>query len=54
MVTVQLPDGRWVIGGGVYEDIYKREGGRWRIASRTVVRAFDLHPLPAHHGVVNV
>lgn len=53
VVIVQLPDGRWVIGGGVYEDIYRREGGRWLIASRRVARAFDLEPLPAHHGTVH-
>lgn len=53
VVTVQLPDGRWVIGGGVYEDIYSREDLTWRITSRRVVRAFDLAPLPVHHGVVH-
>jgi hypothetical protein len=47
VVTVQLPDGRWVVGGGVYEDLYKRQDGVWRIASRSVRRPFDLQPLPA-------
>lgn len=51
IATVQLPDGRWVVGGGVYQDVYRREGRVWRIASRLVVRAFDLEPLPGHHGV---
>ena len=27
VVTVQLPDGRWVVGGGVYEDCYLRQDG---------------------------
>ena len=50
VVTVQLPDGRWLIGGGVYDDVYRRQGGVWRIAVRRVLRAFDLQPLPASHG----
>ena len=50
---VQLPDGRWSIGGGVYEDSYRREGGTWRIALRQVLRAFDLQPLPASHGTTH-
>lgn len=54
VVTVQLPDGRWVIGGGVYEDCYQRTGGVWRIASRAVRRPFDLQPLPASHAAHQV
>jgi hypothetical protein len=54
VVTVQLPDGRWVIGGGVYEDRYQRQYGVWRIASRVVRRPFDLQPLPASHGIVGI
>ncbi|MFC3690276.1 nuclear transport factor 2 family protein [Aquipuribacter hungaricus] len=50
VVTVQLPDGRWVVGGGVYEDHYQRRDGVWRIASRTVRRPFDLAPLDGHGG----
>jgi len=44
-VTVQLPDGRWVLGG-VCEDRYERAGGEWRIAVRTVRRFFDLRSRP--------
>lgn len=54
VAIVQLPDGRWSIGGGVYEDRYRRQGGVWRIASRRVLRAFDLQPLPASHGIAHV
>ncbi len=50
VATIQLPDGRWVVGGGVYEDRYQRRDGAWRIASRTVRRPFDLAPLPDSHG----
>jgi hypothetical protein len=46
VVTVQLPDGQWVVGGGVYEDRYERHDTVWRIASRTVRRPFDLQALP--------
>ncbi|MEU2587333.1 nuclear transport factor 2 family protein [Streptomyces avermitilis] len=45
VVLVQLPDERWVVGGGTYEDEYRYEDGRWRIARRRVVRPFDLGPL---------
>ncbi|WP_369431639.1 nuclear transport factor 2 family protein [Quadrisphaera setariae] len=34
VVTVQLPNGRWVLGGGVYEDRCERAAGVWRIADR--------------------
>lgn len=54
VVTVQLPDGRWVLGGGVYEDRYERADGVWRIAARTVRRSFDLQPLPASHGIARI
>jgi hypothetical protein len=54
VVTVQLPDGRWVLGGGVYEDRYERTDGVWRIAMRTVRRSFDLQPLPASHSIARV
>jgi ketosteroid isomerase-like protein len=47
VVQVQLADGRWIIGGGAYADDYRREGGTWRIARRTVVRPFDLPTIPA-------
>lgn len=54
VVTVQLPDGRWSIGGGVYDDDYRRKAGTWCIASRRVARAFDLAPLPASYGITHV
>jgi SnoaL-like protein len=52
VILVQLPDLRWIVGGGAYEDEYRREDGRWRIARRTVVRPFDLAPLETSHGPV--
>ena len=42
VVMVQFADGRWIVGGGTYQDVYRREAGRWRIARRTVVRPFDI------------
>jgi len=45
VVMVQLDNGRWIVGGGTYQDVYRREAGRWRMARRTVVRPFDLAPL---------
>lgn len=54
VVIVQLPDPRWSLGGGVYDDHYRRERGTWRIASRRVLRPFDLAPLPASHGTTRV
>jgi ketosteroid isomerase-like protein len=47
IVQIQLGDGRWLVGGGAYEDEYRREAGVWRIARRTVSRPFDLPPIPA-------
>jgi hypothetical protein len=47
IVQIQLGDGRWLVGGGAYEDEYRREAGSWRIARRTVSRPFDLPPIPA-------
>ena len=46
IVQIQLGDGRWLVGGGAYEDEYRREAGVWRIARRTVSRPFDLPPIP--------
>lgn len=46
VVQVQLGDGRWIVGGGTYEDEYRHEGGRWRISRRRVVRPFDLPIFP--------
>uniref|UniRef100_UPI0039BF6472 nuclear transport factor 2 family protein n=1 Tax=Lentzea alba TaxID=2714351 RepID=UPI0039BF6472 len=45
IVHVQIEAG-WITGGGTYVDRYRVEGGKWRIARRTVVRPFDLGPLP--------
>ena len=50
IVQIQLGDGRWLVGGGAYEDEYRREAGVWRIARRTVSRPFDLPPIPAETG----
>jgi 3-phenylpropionate/cinnamic acid dioxygenase small subunit len=44
VVMVQLPDEQWLVGGGAYEDEYRCEGAKWRIARRRVVRPFDLGP----------
>lgn len=49
-VMVQLRDRRWVVGGGTYEDDYRRDDGVWRIARRRVRRPFDLAPLPPNIG----
>lgn len=54
VVTVQLPDERWSIGGGVYDDVYRRQDGTWRIAVRRVLRAFDLQPLEPSDGPVHI
>jgi hypothetical protein len=54
VLLLQLPDQRWVVGGGAYEDEYRREDGRWRIARRRVVRPFDLAPLAASDGAGHV
>lgn len=45
IVMVQLRDRRWIVGGGAYEDTYRRTANGWRIAVRRVVRPFDLAPL---------
>lgn len=50
VVIVQLPDLQWVIGGGTYQDEYRREGGSWRIRSRRVTDPFDLDPVPGSTG----
>jgi hypothetical protein len=47
IVQIQLGDGRWIVGGGAYEDEYRRESDGWRISRRTVARPFDLPPIPA-------
>jgi hypothetical protein len=49
VVMAQLPDEQWLVGGNAYEDEYRRENGRWRIARRRVVRPFDLGPLSTLH-----
>lgn len=49
VVVAQLPDHRWIAGGGTYG-----EGGIWRIARRRVVRPFDLAPLAPSDGPVYV
>lgn len=54
VLHVQLPDERWLTGGGSYHDVYRRIDGRWRIASRTVVRPFDLAPLAPTTGPIVV
>lgn len=54
VVIVQLPDGRWLIGGGVYDDTYRREDGVWRIAIRRVLRSFDLQPLSGSQGPAHI
>ena len=50
VVLVQLPDRRWIAGGGSYEDDYRTVDGFWRIAHRRVVRPFDLAPLAPANG----
>ncbi|GIJ50611.1 hypothetical protein Val02_74970 [Virgisporangium aliadipatigenens] len=50
VILVQLPDRRWIAGGGSYEDHYRIVGGSWRIAYRRVVRPFDLAPLAPADG----
>jgi 3-phenylpropionate/cinnamic acid dioxygenase small subunit len=52
VILVQLPDRRWILGGGTYADEYRREDGQWRIARRTVVRPFDLAPLDTSDGPI--
>jgi hypothetical protein len=50
VILVQLPDRRWIAGGGTYEDHYRTVDGSWRIAHRRVVRPFDLAPLAPADG----
>lgn len=45
IVHVRIETG-WITGGGTYLDRYRLDDGEWRIARRTVVRPFDLGPLP--------
>jgi hypothetical protein len=45
VVLVQLRDRRWIVGGGTYDDDYRRDEAGWRIARRRVIRPFDLAPL---------
>jgi hypothetical protein len=52
VIQVQLPDGRWITGGGTYEDNYRKHDGTWRIARRRVVRPFDLAPLAPSTGPI--
>lgn len=54
VLMVQLPDRTWIVGGGTYEDDYRRESGVWRIARRRVVEPFDLAPLDPSSGPVTV
>ncbi len=50
VVLVQLPDRRWIAGGGSYADHYRNVDGSWHIAYRRVVRPFDLAPLAPADG----
>ena len=52
VIHVQLPDNRWINGGGTYQDSYRKHAGTWRIARRVVVRPFDLAPLPPTTGPI--
>ena len=54
VVMAQVPDRRWSLGGGTYEDEYRREEGIWRIARRRVTHPFDLAPLPPSDGPIHV
>jgi ketosteroid isomerase-like protein len=51
---VQLPDGRWILGGATYEDEYRRTPAGWRIARRRVVRPFDVAALPPSAGPLHL
>lgn len=53
VVIVQLPDLQWIVGGGSYDDEYRRDPEHgWRIRRRAVVRPFDLAPLAPAIGPV--
>ncbi len=54
VTLVQLPDLRWVVGGGTYLDAYRRTIDGWKIARRVVDRPFDLEPFAASSGTVFV
>jgi hypothetical protein len=54
VVMVQLDDERWIVGGGTYEDDYRRTPDGWRIARRRVVRPFELAPLAPSTGPIEV
>ena len=54
MVMVQLRDRRWILGGGTYEDDYRREQNGWRIARRRAIHAFDLAPLAPSTGPLHL
>lgn len=54
VVLVQLQDGRWIAGGGTYQDVYRRDDGSWRIVRRRVERPFDLAPLAPSTGPIYV
>lgn len=51
---VQLPDGSWILGGGTYEDDYRRTPVGWRIARRRVTRPFDLAALSPSPGPLHL
>lgn len=52
IAIVQLPDERWIVGGGTYEDTYRRSADGWRMSTRRVVRPFDLAPLDPSPGPI--
>lgn len=47
VVTIGLPDGTWVTGGGSYRDEYVGTDGRWLIARREATDSFLTGPLPS-------
>lgn len=51
---IQLPDGRFILGGATYEDDYRRTPAGWRIARRRVERPFDLAALPPSPGPLHL
>lgn len=50
VLLLQLPDQRWLLGGGTYVDSYVRHDHTWRISRRQVERPFDLASLPGTLG----